>query len=120
MAGRIDIAFPFDVDAGGRSATAAYPEHVRDLIEQVLFTSPGERVNRPDFGAGLLDLVFANANDEVLATARFLVRGSLQRWLGQIISVDAADVSLDDSSVLVTVRYTILATQEQRVDRYRV
>jgi phage baseplate assembly protein W len=120
MARRIDIAFPFDVDAGGRSATATYPAHVRDLIEQVLFTSPGERVNRPDFGAGLLDLVFANASEEMIATTRFMVRGSLQRWLGQIISVEAADVSLEDSAVLVTVRYTMLATQEQRVDRYRV
>ncbi len=120
MASRSDIAFPYEVDADGRSGTALYGEHVRELIEQVLFTSPGERINRPDFGAGLLDLVFANASDEMLAATRFLVHSSLQRWLGQLISVDATDVAAEDSAVLVTVRYTILAAKEQRVDRYRL
>ena len=64
-------------------------DHLRDLIEQVLFTSPGERVMRPDFGSGLLGLVFEPGGTELAATTQHLVQGALQRELGHLISVEA-------------------------------
>ena len=65
----MNIDFPFHFDDRGRTATTTLDDHVRDLIEQLLFTSPGERVNRPDFGAGLLQLVFAPNSAELAAAA---------------------------------------------------
>ena len=55
----MNIDFPFHFDARGRTATPPTTDHIRDMIEQLLFTAPGERVNRPDFGSGLLQMVFA-------------------------------------------------------------
>ena len=66
-------------------------DHIRDLIEQVLFTAPGERVNRPNFGSGLLQLVFAPNSDELAAATQFLVQGALQQWLGDLIQVEGVE-----------------------------
>src|SRR5262245_10493752 len=118
MANRIDIAFPFRVDGGGQTASPDPARHVRDLIEQVLFTSPGERVNRPDFGAGLLRDVFAPTADEVLHATRFQVQAELSRWLMGIIAVQAVTVTPQDSVLEIAVTYTVLATMETRQDTF--
>jgi Bacteriophage baseplate protein W len=103
----MDFDYPFRVDSRGRTSTTGYEEHVRDLIEQVLFTSPGERVNRPTFGSGLLELVFA-PNSDVLATAvQFMVQGSLEQWLGELIQVEAVEVTAEDSRLTVKVVYRL-------------
>jgi hypothetical protein len=108
----MDIAFPYDVDGRGRTAEATYERHVRHLIEQVLFTTPGERVNRPDFGTGLLQMVFAPGSDEVAATLQVLVQSALQQWLGDRIRVDEVVAQSRDATLEVSVRYFVLATQE--------
>jgi phage baseplate assembly protein W len=108
----MNVDFPYHVDARGRTAEADRDGHVRDMIEQVLFTAPGERVNRPDFGTGLMQLVFAPNSDEVAATLQLLVRGALQQWLGEAIRVDDVRAESQDSSLTVTVRYTVVLTQE--------
>jgi uncharacterized protein len=101
----MQIDYPFRVDGRGRTATTGEEEHVRDLIEQVLFTAPGERVNRPDFGSGLLQTLFA-PNGEVLGSAvQFSVQGALQQWLGELIRVEAVEVTPDDSRLTVKVVY---------------
>ena len=79
--------FPYPIDTRGRTAQADDDDHIRDLIEKVLFTSPGERVNRPDFGSGLMQLVFAPNSDELAAATQFSVQGALQQWLGDLIEV---------------------------------
>jgi len=107
----MNIDFPYHVDSRGRTAEASDAEHVRDLVEQVLFTAAGERVNRPDFGTGLSQLVFAPTSDELAATIQFLVRGALQQWLGDRIRVDAVVAESRDASLEIDVRYTILLTQ---------
>jgi len=107
----MNIDFPYHVDSRGRTAEASDAEHVRDLVEQVLFTAAGERVNRPDFGTGLSQLVFAPNSDELAATIQFLVRGALQQWLGDRIRVDAVVAESRDASLEIDVRYTILLTQ---------
>lgn len=111
----MNIKFPFQVDHKGRVAQSEDEAHIRDMIEQVLFTSPGERVNRPTFGSGLMQLVFQPNSDELAATTRFLVQGALQQWLGDLIEVNDVEVQNSDSSLLVTVVYTIRSTQENKV-----
>jgi phage baseplate assembly protein W len=107
----MNVDFPYHFDARGRTAEVDYDAHVRDLIEQVLFTAPGERLNRPDFGSGLLRLVFAPNSSELAATTQYLVQGSLQQYLGDLIQVDAVDVTSEDSTLRVLVRYVVRRTQ---------
>ena len=106
--------YPFHFDGRGRTAETGEDEHIRDLIEQLLFTSPGERVNRPDFGSGLLQLVFAPAGSELAAATQFLVQGALQQWLGDRIQVEQVAVTVEESTVRVTVTYIVRRTAERQ------
>lgn len=112
----MDIDFPFHIGTGGRTAETDHPDHVRDMIEQLLFTRPGERVNRPDFGCGLLDLVFEPSSPELAAALQVSAEGMLQRWLGDVIAVESLDASATESTLRVELRYALLATGEQRVE----
>ena len=108
----MNVAFPYRVAGRGRTAEAENDDaHLRDLIEQLLFTVPGERVNRPDFGCGLLQLVFAPNSVELAATLQALVQGSLQQWLGHLLRIDEVSASSEDATLTVDVRYTVLRTQ---------
>jgi phage baseplate assembly protein W len=109
------IAFPFQVDARGRSAEVDEDAWIRDLIEQVLFTTPGERVNRPTFGCGLLQAVFAPNTDALAITAQLSVQSALQQWLGELIVVEAVSVRHDDAALEVTVQYSHRRTQDRQV-----
>jgi uncharacterized protein len=102
------LDFPYRFDGHGRTATTDRDDHIRDLIEQVLFTAPGERVMRPDFGSGLLALVFEPNSTTLAATTQVLVQGALQQHLGHLIAVQAVEVSNDDAALRVDVRYTVL------------
>src|SRR5581483_8572947 len=108
--------FPFRIDPHGATATANYPDHVRQLIEQVLFTTPGERVNHPDFGAGLLQLVFAPNSGELAMAVRLSAQAALQQWLGDVITVNDLEVTSVESTITVRVSYTLLATGENVTD----
>ena len=104
------LDYPYHLDGRGRTASTSAADHIRDLIEQVLFTSPGERVMRPDFGAGLLTLVFEPNSTTRAATTSFLVQSGLQQHLSNLIAVSAVDVAHLDGTLQVTVRYTVVAT----------
>jgi phage baseplate assembly protein W len=108
-----DVDFPYHVDGSGRTATTDADDHLRDLIEQVLFTAPGERVMRPDFGSGLLGLVFEPGGPELVATTQHLVQGALQQELGHLIAVESVEVSQDDGALTVSVSYIALRTQQR-------
>lgn len=112
-----DVDFPLHLDARGRTAATVRPDYIRDLIEQVIFTTPGERVNRPTFGSGLLNLVFDPASEQLATATQTLVQGALQTWLGELIQVETVDVSARDERLTVTVVYRVRATQERRVER---
>lgn len=114
----MNIKFPYQFDNKGNTAETDNNRHIRDLIEQVLFTAPGERVNHPDFGSGLLQLVFEPNSNELAITTQFLVQGALQQWLGDLIEVNDVQVVSRDSSLQVTVVYTVRRTQEQRVAQF--
>ena len=108
-----NVDFPYHVDGRGRTATTGADDHLRDLIEQVLFTAPGERVMRPDFGSGLLALVFEPGGPELVATTQHLVQGALQQELGHLIAVESVEVSQDDGALTVSVVYVALRTQQR-------
>jgi hypothetical protein len=110
----MQVDYPYSVDPRGRTAATGEDEHVRNLVEQVLFTAPGERVNRPSFGSGLLQLVFAPLSDELASATQFLVQGALQQWLGDVIEVEAVEVEGEDSTLGVRVVYTVRHTGERR------
>lgn len=113
------IDFPYGIDGSGRTATAGRDKHVRDLIQQVLFTSPGERVMRPDFGSGLLQLVFEPGGLDAAATTQFLVQSALERYLGDVLTIDRVDVEAVDSALLITVAYLVLRTGARDVASFR-
>jgi phage baseplate assembly protein W len=110
----MNLDYPLRFDTHGRTAETGDDAHVRDLIEEVLFTAPGERVNRPDFGSGLMQLVFAPNSDELVATTQFLVQGALQQWLGDLIEVELVDVDREDGQLLVLVQYVIRRSQTRQ------
>ena len=108
-----NVDYPYHVDGRGRTADTGADDHIRDLIEQVLFTAPGERVMRPDFGSGLYALVFEPGGPELVATTQHLVQGSLQQELGSLIAVDSVQVSQNEGTLDVFVSYVVLRTRQQ-------
>ena len=104
------IDFPFHFDGRGRTAQTDESGYIRDLIEQVLLTAPGERVMRPTFGSGVMQLVFAPNSPELAATTQFLVQGALQQYLGNLISLEGVEIESYDSTLRVIVRYAIRRT----------
>jgi len=111
--------YPFRFDGRGRTAETTADEHIRDLIEQVLFTSPGERVNRPSFGSGILQLVFAPNSDALSTAAQLTVQGALQQWLGELILVETVNVEHEDATLLVEVRYVVRRTQQRQQAQFK-
>ena len=113
----MDVDFPYHVDGRHRTATTDADDHVRDLIEQVLFTSPGERVNRPTFGCGVQRLVFAPNSEELASATQFIVQGALQQWVGDLIEVEAVEVESHEATLDITVTYRVRRTRERQVVR---
>ena len=114
----VQINYPWQIDGRGRVADTSEVSHIRQMIEQVLFTIPGERVNRPEFGCGLQQLIFEPNSDELAATTQFLVQGSLERWLGDVIEVEDVTIENDAARLVVTIAYTIRRTQQSQVAEF--
>jgi phage baseplate assembly protein W len=110
----MNIDYPFHFDGRGRTASTGDDDHVRDMIEQLLFTNPGERVNRPDFGSGLMQMVFAPNSPELAAALQFTLQAALDRWLGDLIEVRGLEVTSTDSRLKVDLSYALRATGETR------
>jgi phage baseplate assembly protein W len=113
------LDFPYHLDGRGRAAVTAEEKHIRDMIFQVLFTDPGERVNRPDFGCGVKALVFMPNSDVLAAATQTLVKSSLQKWLEREIQVEQVEVKADDNILTVTVAYRLRTDGQRRVDTFR-
>jgi phage baseplate assembly protein W len=108
----MNIDFPFHFDNRGRTATTDDDDHIRDMIEEFLFTNPGERVNRPDFGSGLLQLVFAPNSPELAAALQVTIQAGLQRWLSDVILVQKVEVTSEDSTLRALIQYVVKRTNE--------
>lgn len=109
------LAHPLRIDARGRTAEATVDEHVRFLVEAVLFTAPGERVGRPEFGSGLRHLVFGASSEQMAAAVEALVHGALQRWLGDVINVESVQATSDEATMTVVVAYSRLSDGERTI-----
>ncbi len=120
----MDLFFPYQIDGRGRTREARRDEdndeYIKGLIEQLLFTAPGERVMRPDFGSGLQQLLFAGNSPELATTTQMLVQGALQQWLGNLIVIESVTIEAIDATLYVDVIYTVLRTRtQQRVNLSR-
>jgi Bacteriophage baseplate protein W len=114
----MNVKYPYGFDSSGRTAETDLPGHISDMIEQILLTSPGERVNRPTFGCGVARLVFAPNSDALAATQQQVIQASLQQGLSDLIRVNAVDVSAEESTLLITVTYTIIQSQQQQTQQF--
>jgi uncharacterized protein len=112
----VSIRYPFAVDhgLGSLSIENRYDEHVRQMMLQVLFTNPGERVNRPDFGCGIRRMVFAPNHDVSASLAQVSVFEALHRWLGEVVRVEHVEVRAEDAVMRISIVYVLLARQERR------
>lgn len=107
------LDYPFHVGKEGSIAVADADKHLRDGIEQVLFTNPGERVNLPEFGCGIRNFIFAGNSDILAATMQFTVMQSLERWMGNVITVDQVNVRSIDETLYIDIVFTKKETQER-------
>lgn len=107
------VAFPHAVDRRGRTAAVGDAAYVDQLVAQVLFTAPGERVNRPSFGSGLTQLLFSPADPAVAAAAQLAAQTALQTWLGDVLVLNDLSVVADDATLRVTVTYTLVASGQR-------
>jgi phage baseplate assembly protein W len=108
----MNIDFPFHFDNRGRTATRDDDDHIRDMIEEFLFTNPGERVNRRDFGSGLLQMVFAPNSPEIASALQLTIQAGLQRWLGDVILVQKVEVTSEEATLNVLVQYVVKRTNQ--------
>jgi phage baseplate assembly protein W len=111
------LKYPFAIDGGGGRAAeeTGYEAYVRQLIRQVLLTAPGERINRPDFGAGIRRMVFAPNNPAAASLTQTLVYQALNRWLSTVIKVEEVSVGVDEETLSITVHYMVIQRGERRV-----
>lgn len=110
------IRFPFAIDdrLGRLAQEPDYEQYIKQLIRQVLFTAPGERINRPDFGAGVKRLIFAPNSSATASLAQTLIYQALTTWLGTLIRTNDVQAEADNERLNITIVYTILARQERR------
>jgi phage baseplate assembly protein W len=114
----MNIDYPFHFDGRGRTAGVGDDAHIRDMIEQLIFTNPGERVNRPDFGSGVLQLIFAPNSPELAAALQFTLQAALQRWLGDLIDLQALEVVSQDSTLTVDIQYIVRRSNQSQTARF--
>lgn len=100
------LSFPFGLNGSGSVATNDLESAIRGRIEQVLFTSPGERVMLPEFGCGARDLVFQSNNEVLAAATEFTIAKALQTTLGRLVMINGVQVSREDAILHIEVVYT--------------
>jgi phage baseplate assembly protein W len=115
------LAFPFHIGDLGAPATAPRTTVIRQQLEQLLFTLPGERANRPTFGCGVQRLVFGGCSPEVAAAAEYIIRINVRDFMADVLKVDAVRVSSDaeQATLFVDILYTLIETGEERADTFR-
>jgi uncharacterized protein len=111
--------FPFTLDERGRTSRTGSDDHIRDMIALVLFTAPGERANRPEFGCGVKQLVFAPLSDALAAATEQLIHGALIRWLDPVISLEKVETAANEGTLEIRISYMRRETGERRVEVFR-
>ncbi len=113
----MNIAFPYHIDGRGRSAESDNDGHIREMIEQFIFTNPGERLNRPDFGSGLQQLIYTTNRPELASALQFTIQAGLNRWLGDLIELRSLEVLNDGAELHITLSYVVRRTNEVRTSQ---
>ena len=110
------IRYPFGIDrgAGTLAEEPSYNKHIEQLMLQVLFTAPGERINRPDFGCGLRRMVFAPNSPETASLTKIMIFQALERWLSTVIEVIDVDALAVNETLEIKIVYLVKARQERR------
>lgn len=114
----MNIDYPFHFDNQGRTASTDNNTHIREMLEELLFTNPGERVNRPDFGSGLQQLVFGPNSPELAAALQFTLQAAIQKWLGDLINLQGLSVTSEDATLTIFISYVVQRTNEQQVAQF--
>jgi hypothetical protein len=114
-----DAAFPYRVDARGRTALSGQDAHIREMIEQLLFTTPGERVNRPDLGSGILELVFAGNDPTLAAAVQAMLHATIDQWLGDLVEVREVAARAVESTLEVEISWIVRRTGEAASGLFR-
>ena len=114
----MNVKFPYSFDSTGHTAQTDLPGHIEDMIEEILLTSPGERVNRPTFGCGIMQLIFAGNSDSLAAAQQQVIQSSLLQWLSDLIQVYSVYVTAEDSTLEIDITYTIIQTQQQQTSQF--
>jgi phage baseplate assembly protein W len=114
----MNIDYPFHFDGRGHTASTDTDKHIQEMLEQLLFTNAGERVNRPDFGSGLQQLIFAPTSPEIAAALQFSLQATIQRWLGDLIELQLIEVSSVDSTLSIFIQYIVRRTQQQQSTKF--
>lgn len=111
------LKYPFSIDAGGGRAAEEtdYEAYIRQLIRQVLLTAPGERINRPDFGAGIRRMVFAPNNPAAASMIQTLILQAMDKWLATVIRTEEVAVAVENEKLLITLHYLVIQRGERRV-----
>jgi len=117
---RTDVRYPLTFDGQGRTATSPYAAHVRELLEQLLLTHPGERVNRPDFGGGLAQRVFEPNAAERAKALELALQASVETWLADVVELRQLVVDAEDAVLRVSLDYVVRATGELVADTVEV
>ena len=113
------ISYPYRINSRGKtSVTKSNDEYIREAIEQTLFTMPGERVNRPGFGTGIMSYLFAPAGDETMMALKHMIQSDLQRHLLDLIQVVDVRAKSEDTTIKVTVEYVALDSWEKGVAHF--
>lgn len=110
----MNVSFPYQFDNRGRTRAATDEQHIKNLIEQVLFTAPGERVMRPTFGSGIRELVFSPGNDSLAMAVQSTVNAALQQYLGERIVINGVNANYEEGVLRVEVQYTVIQNQDVR------
>ena len=108
------VPFALDPGLGRLDVTSNYAEHVDQLIRQVLFTNPGDRINRPDFGCGIRRMTFAPNSDAAVSMTQVTIFQALDTWLAGVIKVEQVKVQALNEKLEVNITYILKVRRERR------
>jgi len=113
------LSFPFHVGNDGRTAQVSSLEaHVRDELIQLILTNPGERPFLPEFGGGVRRLVFENSDETTAGVVKSVITQAISRWLGHRITLEDLQVTVENETIEVEIKYRIAGTEDTRVMRF--
>ena len=115
---RLNLAFPFRLNSRGRSDTAGDERHVRGMLEMLLLTNAGERVNRPGYGGGLARLLFGPVSPELAVTLQQTLRAEVIQWLDDVVNLQDLDVAFDESRIVVTISYVLRSDGDLKTSQF--